>query len=376
MEKWEPWWDLERKAGREDTRTGRTRYGEDYALGLPDDHEVTSWEPLALEQAVLHPRPPETPRFWSRSDGARMIYERRAHSFIGESESMKTWAAVSVALDVARRGRGVVYVDCETSLDIFAGRVARLGGVDCVNNLAYVRPDDPLYVRKAGGFFATPALEALEATFNAWHAELVILDGVTELMAMHGLDNNDATDVALYHKILLRRWSGEVATLEVDHVPKVDFSNPYTSVTALGSQHKRAGIDGASFLFLPREKGGQNGVSRSLVRLVKDREGGVRTFADAEGDLGFFTIDSSTGDGSSSASLEKTVSESIDQKILDMLEGFPAGNKRIADELRVDVGRVRKATLRMCDEGLLIRGDQQKWFLADMSSYVDLPLLT
>lgn len=381
-EKFVPWWEQEKRVGSEDTRDSRTRYGEDYFMHLDEGHELTSWEPQDLERAVSHPTPPEQPKFWTRDDGASMIYERRAHSFVGESESMKTWGAIAVAIDVASRGRGVVYVDCETSLDIFAGRVSRMGGDKWVKNMAYVRPDEPIY-GKVGfdRWEPTEALRSLEAVFNSWHAELVVLDGVTELMAMHGFNINDAGDVARYHKILLRRWSGEIATLEVDHVAKGDFTGDSNFVrSALGSQHKRAGIDGASFLFTPLKKGGQGGVSTSLVKLVKDREGGVRNQClNTEGDLGTFEIDSSADPtGMKSVVSFKRAGDTegdLGMILVDAIREKPRGNKTLALDLHLDARKVRDVTMQLEGNGIITRGLQDRWFISgDEGGPLDLAL--
>lgn len=370
LEKFVPWWELEKIKGKEDRRKARTRYSEDYLHHLEDDFEPTSWEPKNLEHAVRHPSPPESPRFFSRSDGAKLIYPRRAHSFIGESESMKTWAAIAVALDVARSGRGVVYVDCETSLDIFAGRFGRMGGLKYVENVAYVRPDEPLY-DKVGydAWSPTAALQELEAVFNAWHAELVVLDGVTEIMAMHAWNINDAADVARYHKVLLRRWSGEIATLEVDHVAKGDFTGDTNFIrSALGSQHKRAGIDGASYLFIPVKKSGQGGRSESMVKLLKDREGGSRVNQLSEqGDMGMFVIDSSGEGDSIKVSLEAKGDTGMDvgMVLLTAIKELPGGNNALAGRLHLDAKKVRDTCLLLEAGGHIKRGEQDRWFVVE-----------
>lgn len=376
LDRFVPWWELERGLGRQDTRRPRARWQEDMLEALDPASPVreSSWMPKELEAAVVNPQPPEQPFLWTRSDGKAMIYPLRAHSFIGESESMKSWAAIHVALDAARKGKGVVYIDCETSLDIFAGRLAGMGVGRNVRRIAYVRPDEPLYVRdgRYGEYTSTPALVALEGVFNAWHAELVVIDGVTEIMAMHGWDSSDAGDVARYHRVLLRRWSGEVASLEVDHIAKGDFNgDPNFVRSALGSQHKRAGIDGASYLFTSILKGGRGGRSESLVKLVKDREGGVRASQLTDkGDMGTFVVDSSGEDGKLEvAFLAGTLSGGdemdVADAILKFLKASPNGNKAIADKLHLDRYRVRSATKKLEDGGLIVRGMQDRWELVD-----------
>lgn len=378
MSRFVPWWELEKQVGRQDTRTPWTRWKEDFLDVEHVDGEeagISSWVPKHLESAVANPAPPEQPSLLSRSDGACLIYPLRAHSFIGESESMKSWAAIYVAMDAARKGKGVVYIDCETSLDIFAGRLSAMGIGRNVKRVSYVRPDEPLYARvggRYGEYQPTPALLALEHVFNAWHAELVIIDGVTEIMAMHGWDSSDAGDVARYHRVLLRRWSGEIASLEVDHVAKGDFNgDPNFVRSALGSQHKRAGIDGASYLFTPVLKGGQGGRSESLVKLVKDREGGVRARQlSPAGDMGKFVVDSTGGDGPGQIKVAflaeggANVME-VAETVLEFLSVSPSGNNAISAALKLPRDKVRQVTKKLEDGGLIERGVEERWFIIE-----------
>jgi len=84
---------------------------------------------------------------------------------------------------------------------------------------------------------------------------------------------NDAVDVAKYQgKIMLlpTSWGGNQVTLEIDHVAKQKGEK-----TALGSQHKKAGITGASYLFDNVQHAGEGGVARSKIFVAKDSEGGA-----------------------------------------------------------------------------------------------------
>lgn len=357
----------------EDERPGWVRYSE-YLNKDDETRGLTTWARQPLEVAINSTVLGEKPQWWTREDGAKLVYENRAHSFVGEAESLKSWAALVTAIEFARGGHGVVYVDCESTLDNFARRLKDLDGADVIEHLAYVRPDEPLFektwdkTKSTWGFVETEAAKDFLAVGRAYQAELLIIDGVTEVMALHGLDINQATDIARYHSMLLRRWSGKITTIEIDHVAKGDFSGGGSSVSrgAIGSQHKRAGIDGAAYLFTPVAKGGVGGISSSRVQLIKDREGMVRKDAfNKEGDVGLFVIDGRGGSGGVASRLEVRANteagEDLAMMLLEAIGECPRGNKTLASDLGLPEGRVRTATVLLETGGLICRDEKQRW---------------
>lgn len=360
----------------EDERLGYQRLS-DYVGRWEEGRNASTWMRQALEVALRNPKLNTPPEYWKRDDGKPLIYHNRAHSFVGEAESLKSWAALMVVIDFARQGLGVLYVDCESTLDVFAQRmltvVPAIEAYKLEKYIAYIRPDEPLWdrvwnirERKWDAAF-TNAAEEFEQVGRAYQANLLIVDGVTEIMALHNLDINQATDVATYHRMFLRRWPGEITTLEIDHVAKGDFSGESggaTSRGAIGSQHKRAGIDGAAYLFSPVQKGGHGGVSSSRVSLIKDREGGVRTFVGGGGDVGLFVLDSSSLPAKCEVQAVTGVEDDdLSEMILRALEGIPMGSKALAEYLNKPVGRVRKLCLELSKEGLILRGDKEQWHM-------------
>lgn len=189
-----------------------------------------------------------------------------------------------------------------------------------------------------------------------YNPKLVIVDGVTEWFAMHGLDVASATDVAKYQKMLMKRFSGHITTVEIDHVPKAD--NPNGRVTALGSQHKEAGMDGAVFEFRSVLHGGVGGTSTADIYLIKDREGYLNTLANKDRFIGTFYLDKdgarvepNTGseDHDAMDTLYKSVSET------------PQGNSTLAESTGIPVGTVRRLMTKLEQEGLVSRNDKQQW---------------
>lgn len=99
---------------------------------------------------------------------------------------------------------------------------------------------------------------------------IVVLDGVTEAFALHGWNINAAEDAARFQKVFGRF---DAASISIDHAGK-DAER-----CQVGSQHKRAGLDGAQYEFKALRREGRDGHSIAAVRVTKDRHGSVREFA-------------------------------------------------------------------------------------------------
>jgi hypothetical protein len=157
-----------------------------------------------------------------------------------------------------------------------------VGADEREERICYIRPDEPLQG-------AAEADLAFLGDFFKPH--LVVIDGVTEFFALHGWDINSATDTAKYQKKLLKRFPGELTAIEIDHTGKDGGGRG-----AIGSQHKRAGIDGATYFFRRAKKvGGRGGVSEATLSVRKDREGMVRPQALPNDQIALLRLDSTSG---------------------------------------------------------------------------------
>ena len=139
-------------------------------------------------------------------------------------------------------GEVVLYIDFEDDKITFVERLLALGvSEDAIRDkAAYIRPTEPLEEQKTrrdiglvGKYFGDPSL--------------VILDGVTECMMLHGWDPNVGTDVArfleFYPRGGWRPWGGPDL-----HRPRHQGGDGRGRY-AIGSVHKLNGIDGASYTF-------------------------------------------------------------------------------------------------------------------------------
>lgn len=131
--------------------------------------------------------------------------------------------------------------------------------------LRYIRPVEPLKGNPR-------ALSDLLIEETELRPSLVVLDGVSEAYALHGWDINKATDAAEFQKLFANFAEG-TATIAIDHTGK-DASRG-----VVGSQHKRAGLNGAEYLFTPTRREGRGGHSTASIKVTKDRFGYVREFA-------------------------------------------------------------------------------------------------
>ncbi|WP_319054101.1 AAA family ATPase [Streptomyces europaeiscabiei] len=233
--------------------------------------QVPTWRPRDLEDVLDGTYQPPVPTVGRRNDGIGLFYAGRMHSIVGESEGGKTWFALMAVASELAAGNAVVFIDFEDDAPGVVGRLLALGtNRDHIRDrFAYIRPEDPLTV----GFNRQEIGQAL----NDLRPTFVPVDGVTEGMAMHGMELKDNTDVAKFGRILLRpiaEFGAAVATL--DHVVK---DKEGRGRYAIGGVHKLNGINGAMYILENRTPFGVGLTGKSTVRIAKDRPGQLRRHA-------------------------------------------------------------------------------------------------
>jgi hypothetical protein len=251
------------------------------AGALPEEQFVeTSWQMVDLEPYKRGEQVVAPPQFLVRSDGRALIYPGRPHVFFGESESLKSWAALEACREVIAAGYTALYVDFESSEPSFVERCrhARVPEAAIGAALQYVRPTEPLTGAGSRALIARSEWNTALSRTNG----LVVLDGVSECYALHSWNINDATDAARSQATFSVAGA---ATIAIDHTAK-DAGRG-----VLGSQHKRAGLDGAEYEFTSRVRGGRGGESISAVRVTKDRHGWVREWTPPTGAVGLLKVD-------------------------------------------------------------------------------------
>lgn len=232
--------------------------------------EPSTWAPINLEPHWdgTHNRPQATLLY--REDGPALLYPGRVHSFYGESESGKSWLAQIAAAETLRAAGHVVYIDFEADAADIVDRLRLLGiQKHHATNLRYLRPetarriDDPYW-----------------QTLTTQHADLIVIDGVTEALTMWGGETKDNDTITTWTRLFprtLARATGAAVVL-IDHVAKnADSRGRF----AIGGQAKLAAIDGAAYLIEPIDPVAPGKYGQLTIRVTKDRPGTVRAVSGA-----------------------------------------------------------------------------------------------
>jgi len=248
--------------------------GPDIGYGPPQDDRDPAprrtWKPVDLGPVLDGTWQPPQPAVGSRDDGRGLFYPGRMHVIAAEAEAGKTWLALAAAATELARGESVVYLDFEDDEGGIAGRLLTIGaGRDAIaKRFAYIRPEQPL---------AGVHRQDLDDAAGDLKPSLVVIDGVTEAMSLHGLELKDNTDVAAFGQLLPRRMTAAgAATVLLDHVVK---DKEARGGHAIGGVHKLNGLNGAMYLLENKDPFGIGRAGRSRLLIRKDRPGQLRRHA-------------------------------------------------------------------------------------------------
>lgn len=236
------------------------------ARGIPGVEQTvtSSWAPVDLAQIRANGLTRPTATLLVTTHGQGLIYPGRTHSISGESTTGKTWVTLAGLCQEIETGHPVTFIDFEDRADTLLTRLGDMGAdPDLVDQrVRYIGPD-----------------RALDAA--SWqHVEtatkdcrIVIIDGVTEAMTMHGWSLLDNEDIASWYELLPRRVAAlGPGVMEIDHVVK---DKEARGRYAIGGAHKLNGITGCAYSIIAGKPFavGQSGHSRVIV--AKDRHGNV-----------------------------------------------------------------------------------------------------
>lgn len=282
---------------------------------------------------------------------------------MGDSEVLKTWAALYACREFVVNGRQVLYIDCEGALLPTVYNLKKLGlSREAASNFSYWRLEDKV------------TLEQLTHWLSLIGPTLMVVDGVTELLSLYGWDPNKNTDVSAYQRLFLKHTN--LTTIELDHTTK------YAAVQT-GSIHKRAGMNGASYLLESVDRGGVGGVSTSRVKVLKDRVGMVRPYT--EKDLvGYIRLDSSNDELWQLEFLQKIPGyqflgglgepmEDLEEKIVTAVGMGAIGYTEVSERAGIGVDKTRRLIRELLERGRLERnhaghlvipeglGEEEQW---------------
>jgi hypothetical protein len=189
-----------------------------------------------------------------------LFYDTGVHWLQGESESGKSWVAQALAAELLRAGERVLYVDYEDTENAVLTRFGALGTTeDEIERLTYVPGEDVLFAELAEHVRATP------------YAAMIV-DGVTSALSAAGAKMNDNQEVTAWVNALPGRARMAVC---VDHVVKATDDR---QGMAIGAQSKKAMTTGTAWEVMcpPKGKFGQGQDGFIVLRVQKDKPGGVR----------------------------------------------------------------------------------------------------
>lgn len=204
------------------------------------------------------------PTIGSRDDGQAILYPGKLHTIAGESESGKTWFCAAIIDSEIRAAHHVVIIDPEDDARGWIGRLMLLTTADrtrIADHVTYIQPEEPM--PGAGWRSLQPILLRTRPT-------VIVVDGITAAMSLHGFDPLSNADVAQFGSEVLRPLTQSgAAVLVTDHVPKAGANGRY----AIGAAHKLNGVDGAAFMIEARRPFSVGVAGRSTLFLAKDRPG-------------------------------------------------------------------------------------------------------
>ncbi|QDQ91577.1 AAA family ATPase [Rhodococcus sp. WB9] len=246
--------------GRHDTGSAVEEVDDDGPAGA-------TWEPVNFDDVLDGTFKREKAVIGERDDAAGMFYPGKVNSLKGETESAKTWLALMVVVQLARAGKTSMFIDFEDDKGGVVGRLLHMGLEKELirKHFLYVRPDEK---------YGPEARRVIEAHIRKRNVCYVPIDGVTEILGMHGLSANEGTDIATFIRLLPRAIANlGPAVVLLDHVVK---NGEEMDRYDIGSGHKMAAINGVSYKVVNTAAGGEGETTRSNVWVAKDRPGSVR----------------------------------------------------------------------------------------------------
>ena len=251
----------------------------------PMEERRNSWDSVNLLPYLTGTVQEAQPSLMTRTDGAALLYPGTVNMIYGSSESAKTWIALHVCTQIIGQGGRVAYVDFEDDPVRTIARLLRMGAHrdDIASGFSYIHPEEalaPMQRNRWGKAETTDrglkALDIFEEILDRHDPELLVLDGMTALYGLHGLNTNDTSDTDVITTWMRGLVQGRRRTvLVVDHAAK----HAEKGTLPIGSQHKVSMVQGTLLQAWPTAQPmpGKRGEVELIV--LKDRPGQVRARA-------------------------------------------------------------------------------------------------
>lgn len=229
----------------------------------------SSWEALDIWQLIADITAgiieTPTPDILKRNDGQGLFYRGKTNGVHAESGSGKTWLLLIAAKQEIEAGNNVFYIDYEDSPQSLIMRLLALSvDADSIGrHFHYISPESAFSV---GRDVLMEAVRILQPT-------LIGIDSVGESTAAEGVNGNADDEIATWFSTVAKPLaSSGAAVVLLDHVPKSGDS----SLWPIGSQRKRAAIDGAQYLQEIVKPFSKHDEGAARLVCAKDRSGNYR----------------------------------------------------------------------------------------------------
>ena len=225
------------------------------------DPENPTFEDLRIPvtDAPVEPKP----CILTRDDGASVLYAQRFSSLHGEPGCGKSWIALIAAGEAVKRGGRCLWLDAEDRPHTLAERARPLGRLDAVTDpdrFRFVTSADLVDIKAVTDQALAWLLTATAPTYS-----LVVIDSAESWGCP-----SDGASVRQWIQRFVEPWRQcDIGIVVLDHIPKRKESRP---PGAIGSQHKRAAVDGASFRLSGKPWTKKAGGAITLIN-EKDRAG-------------------------------------------------------------------------------------------------------
>ena len=224
------------------------------------------WEPVDLHAIVAGDHQPVTPDLGARHGGGHLFYSGRVNALYAPSGTGKSWIAMWACVEAINNGSHVVYVDLEDHATSVVDRFLALGANpdQLADQLTYIAPEQA---------WNPHAAVWLRHHITDTHAAAVVIDSTGEAMALDGAAPNDDDATAMWFRRLPRLLADtdpHPAIILTDHVPK---SKERPKGFAMGSQRKRAAIDGIAYEVECKVAPSRGTTGHLAMICAKDRNG-------------------------------------------------------------------------------------------------------
>ncbi len=199
---------------------------------------VHGWETVDLGLVLDDGYEPPKPELLRRTDGKALLYRGRINGLFGESGGGKSFISQRAIVEVIAQHGNVLVIDLEDHVGSYIARLLAMGlSREIIRaHLTYISPE--MALAGDSGVYLASLVARLQP-------ELVVIDSTGEALSIQGVKPNEDDEVARWFRMLPRALANlGPAVLLLDHVPKSDDA---PKNYAIGSQRKRAAIDGALY---------------------------------------------------------------------------------------------------------------------------------